>query len=146
MEGTQSPNHRKKSQRMKKSLSPEEQKRANGARKARYIQKSAENKLRKTLAEPERKEQEAAFTAAHWRDSDHQLREYVKAQKRRRGKQMKPVNTIGYVYLTRRLGPWSEIMGRVNWELRLERDTERAGRAAMETAEKRGEVFGGGTA
>lgn len=101
-------------------MSPEAQKRSIGHQRAQYTQKRAENKLRKTLASPSRKEQEDAFATAHREDSDQVLYEYVKAQKRQLGKQMKPVNTVGYNYIVERLGPWPEIMRRVNRDLEME--------------------------
>lgn len=115
---------------VKKPMTREAQRRAASSQKVYYVQKSAANKLRKTLSEPGRKAQEQEFAAAHAGDSNQRLYEYVKMQKRRLGKQMKPVNTVGYVYLTRRLGLWSEIMGRVNAELRAEKNAEQARRAA----------------
>lgn len=118
----------------KKAAEREAQRRAAGHQKARYVQKCAENKLRKTLSSPVRKEQEAAFADAHHEDSNQTLYEYVKAQKRRRGGQMKPINTVGYSYLIKRLGPWSEIMRRVNRDLELEKELARARRAEAEQA------------
>ena len=47
------------------------------------------NHLKKVLAEPGRMEQERAFAAAHQEDTDRQLYDYVKAEKRRLGKKLK---------------------------------------------------------
>lgn len=84
--------------------------------------KQNRNHLLRTLREPERAAAEAAFAAAHAADSDEQLLSYVREQKQRLGKQMKPVNTVGYVYLQQRLGPWAVFMEQVNREIRREND------------------------
>ena len=89
---------------------------------ARNRQKMAANKLRRVLAEPKRREQEETFAAAHEADTAQQLYDYFKAEKRRRGKEMKPVNTIGYRTLRQRLGEWGEVMGKINADLAEERE------------------------
>ena len=89
---------------------------------ARNRQKMAANKLRRVLAEPKRREQEETFAATHEADTAQQLYDYFKAEKRRRGKEMKPVNTIGYRTLRQRLGEWSEVMGKINADLAEERE------------------------
>lgn len=89
---------------------------------ARKRQKMAANKLKCVLAEPKRREQEKTFAAAHAADTDQQLYDYFKAEKRRRGKEMRPVNTIGYRTLRQRLGEWGEVMGKINADLAEERE------------------------
>lgn len=92
---------------------------------AKTRQKMAAKKLEKVLASPGRQSQEKTFAAAHAADTNRQLYEYFKAEKRRRGKEMKPVNTVGYRTLTQRLGDWSVVMGRINAELAEEKEKER---------------------
>lgn len=94
--------------------------RAEAKRKA----KLAKNKLEKELNRSSRQKQEREFAQSHATDSDQELYEFLKSQKRRRGKNMSPVNTVGYQYITQRLGPWRVIMGRVNAELKEERRSQ----------------------
>ena len=83
--------------------------------------KQNRNHLVRILREPERAEAEKCFAREHAQDSDEELFAYVREQKKQLGKRMKPVNTIGYVYLQQRLGPWAVFMERVNREMEEER-------------------------
>lgn len=85
------------------------------------------NHIEKTLKAPERRAAEEIFALAHANDSDEQLLEYVLNEKRRLGKKMKPVNTIGYTYLLERLGPWSVFISKVNLILEEEKKAAQAG-------------------
>ena len=88
--------------------------------------KQNRNHLLRTLREPERAEAEARFAAEHAQDSDEELMEYVLERKRELGKRMKPVNTVGYVYLQQRLGPWAVFMERVNRTMAAEKEEKQA--------------------
>lgn len=85
------------------------------------INKQAKNRLNKELKKPERWEQEKAFAQTHENESDEQLYRYVKEMRHRRGKSMKPINTIGYSYIVERLGPWDVLMGRIKADLAEEK-------------------------
>ena len=80
----------------------------------RRRQKLAANKLKKILETPERRAQEAAFAAAYAQDSDETLYAYLVGLKQKSGGRLKAADTIGYCYLTERLGPWPLIMSCVN--------------------------------
>ena len=82
--------------------------------------KQNRNHLLRTLREPERAAAEADFAAAHADDSDEELLNYLRERKRQLGRQMKPVNTVGYVYLQQRLGPWAVFMEQINREVKGE--------------------------
>ena len=84
------------------------------------VQSLARNKLEKVLRDPLRRQQEQQFHAEHEHDSDEALIALHKEQKRRRGEQMKPVNTVGYRYIVERFGAWSTAMHVVNTQLREE--------------------------
>lgn len=84
--------------------------------------KQNRNHLIRTLREPERAAAEARFAAEHAGDSDEELLRYVAELKRELGKRMKPVNTVGYVYLQQRLGPWAVFMEQVNREMAEEKE------------------------
>lgn len=99
----------------------QEQKRLSGRYAAQQRGRLVANHLKKVLSEPERVRQEHAFALEHEGDSDRQLFDYVKAEKRRQGKRMKEYSVIGYRYLVRRLGPWNKIMEQVNRELKAEK-------------------------
>ena len=88
--------------------------------------KQNRNHLIRTLREPERAEAEELFAREHANDSNEELLDYVRERKRQLGKKMKPVNTIGYVYLQQRLGPWAVFMEKVNREMTAEREELRA--------------------
>lgn len=83
--------------------------------------KQNRNHLLRTLREPERAEAESRFALEHAADSDDELMAYVRERKRELGKKMKPVNTVGYVYLQQRLGPWAVFMERINREMAEEK-------------------------
>lgn len=85
------------------------------------IQHLARNKLEKVLHEPTRRQQEHQFREEHLMDSDEELIALLTQQKRKRGDQMKPVNTIGYRYIVERFGAWSVVIQKVNEQLRQEK-------------------------
>ena len=68
---------------------------------------------------------EAEFARKHKHDTDEELFNYLKSLKAQYGKQLNPLNTIGYIYLTERLGSWNDVMGRINQELKTEKECER---------------------
>ena len=72
------------------------------------------------MNEPARKAQEEAFALAHKDDTDEELFQYVKECRRKQGKNMKWENTVGYVCITRRLGNWDAVIGRICRELRAD--------------------------
>lgn len=112
----------KRQWRLFKTACTEEENRQRTARaKAASREKAIQNKLKRELNTRQRQKQEWEFAAAHAEDSDQQLYEYLKDEKRRRGKKMSPVNTVGVQYLVQRLGPWRLVMGQINAELREER-------------------------
>ena len=91
------------------------------ASRCRKINAMAREKLEKSLRQPQRRQAEAEFEFLHASDTDRQLLDYIKDRKRVQGKHMKPVNTVGYLYLCRRLGPWPRFMTQVNQELEEEK-------------------------
>ena len=78
------------------------------------------NHVRKELTAPARKAAEAQFAREHANDTDEELYALLKDMKRRQGKDLKPVRTIGLTYFEKRLGPWPEVMSRINRELEAE--------------------------
>lgn len=78
------------------------------------LHKKAEKKLHKELKKPDRIRLEKEFAEKHFFDTDFELYEYLKDLKRIQGKKMSPINTAGYTYLIERLGPWNEIMRKIN--------------------------------
>ena len=89
-----------------------------------HKQRSKQNKnhLLRVLREPERAAAEARFAAEHAADTDEELMAFVTAKKRELGKRMKPVNTVGYVFLQQRLGPWAVFMEQVNREMAAKKE------------------------
>ena len=85
--------------------------------------KVIENGLKRTLSKPERRAQEEAFALAHRGDSDEQLYNWIKEEKRRMGDDLKRRDLIGYCYLTDRLGSWDGFMGRIGAELKEEKQS-----------------------
>lgn len=85
--------------------------------------KAIENGLKRTLRKPERRAQEEAFALAHRGDSDEQLYNWIKDEKRRRGNNLKRRDLIGYCYLTERLGSGDSFMGRIGAELKEEKQS-----------------------
>ena len=81
------------------------------------INQLAEKKLKKEFKKPERIKLEAEFAQKHSADTDAELYELLKSLKKNHGKRMTPINTIGYEYYIKRLGPWNEIMRRIHEEL-----------------------------
>lgn len=81
------------------------------------INELAEKKLKKEFKKPERIKAEAEFAKKHSEDTDAELYELLKSLKKKHGKRMAPVNTIGYEYYIKRLGPWNKIMRKINLEL-----------------------------
>ena len=90
-----------------------------------YKQKNAaaERKLKKILKSPERRILEDQFAKDHAADSDQQLKDYVKAQ-RRLSHRFKRADLIGYSYIVERFGSWENVMAQVN------RDIENANRSS----------------
>lgn len=76
--------------------------------------------IQKVLSEPTRKAAEAQFAADHANDTDEELYALLKEMKRKQGKNLKPVRTVGLRYFEARLGRWTDVMGRINRELELE--------------------------
>ena len=93
----------------------------------RRVQHLAKNKLEKLLREPVRRQQEQQFRLEHQADTDEALLAWLKEQKRQRGEQMKPSNTVGYSYITERFGAWSTAIHEVNVQLEQENAGEKAG-------------------
>ena len=81
------------------------------------INRLAEKKLKKEFKKPERIKLEAEFAQKHSADTDAELYELLKSLKKKHGKRRSPINTIGYEYYIKRLGPWNEIMRRIHEEL-----------------------------
>ena len=81
------------------------------------INQLAEKKLQKEFKKPERIKLEAEFAQKHSADTDAELYEFLKSLKKKHGKRMSPINTIGYEYYIKRLGPWNEVMRRIHEEL-----------------------------
>lgn len=105
-----------------------------------YVHKQAEMRLNRMLEDPERSEQEKAFELEHENDTDEELFQFFKAQKRKRGKAMKPYNTIGYTYIIKRFGHWSDMMGRINSELAAEKRAAAAAAAVAAAEDKNEEI------
>lgn len=82
-----------------------------------HINQLAEKKLRKELKKPERIKQEAEFAEKHSSDTDAELYELLKSLKKKQGKRLSPMNTVGYEYYIKRLGPWNEVLRKINAEL-----------------------------
>ena len=97
--------------------------------KQQRIQKAAEKSLQRKLHQPERWALEEQFAAEHAKDSDEALYAYAKEKRRRLGGKMTRANTVGYVYLVRRLGPWDVFMGRIGKELSEEKAQAAGGEA-----------------
>ena len=76
--------------------------------------------IQQVLAEPARKAAEEKFARDHANDTDEELYALLKEMKRRQGKNLKPVKTIGLQYFEARLGRWTDVMGRINRELEAE--------------------------
>lgn len=87
----------------------------------KQIQIAAERRLMQKMREPERRALEKRFADEHAGDSDEELYAYAKETRRRLGAKMTRESTVGYVYLVRRLGPWSVFMGRIGKELAEEK-------------------------
>lgn len=98
----------------------EQVRRKNARSHIKSIQVQAANKLKRELETPERKEKEVAFAAQHAADSDEELYAYVKELRGRLGRNMKPINTIGYACIVERLGRWDLLMGRIKADLDCE--------------------------
>ena len=86
------------------------------------INQLAEKKLKKEFKKPERIKLEAEFAQKHSADTDAELYELLKSLKKKQGKRMSPINTIGYEYYIKRLGPWSVVMKQINDELKNENE------------------------
>lgn len=86
------------------------------------INELAEKKLKKEFKKPERIKAEAEFAKKHSEDTDAELYELLKSLKKKHGKRMAPVNTVGYEYYIKRLGPWNEIMRQINLDLKNENE------------------------
>ena len=78
------------------------------------------NHIARELAKPARKAAEQQFARDHADDTDEELYALLKEMKRRQGKNLKPVKTIGLQYFEARLGRWTDVMGRINRELEAE--------------------------
>ena len=86
------------------------------------INELAEKKLKKEFKKPERIKAESEFAKKHSEDTDAELYELLISLKKKHGKRMAPVNTIGYEYYIKRLGPWNEIMRQINLDLKNENE------------------------
>ena len=86
------------------------------------INQLAEKKLKKEFKKPERIKLEAEFAQKHSADTDAQLYELLKSLKKKQGKRMSPMNTIGYEYYIKRLGPWNVVMRKISMDLKLENE------------------------
>ena len=75
------------------------------------------NHIARELAEPARKAAEEQFARDHANDTDEELYALLKEMKRKQGKNLKPVKTVGLQYFEARLGRWTDVMGRINREL-----------------------------
>lgn len=100
----------------------EQDRRKNARSHIKSVQVQAANKLKRELEVPERKKKEAAFAAQHAADSDEELYAYVKELRGRLGRDMKPINTIGYACIVERLGRWDLLMGRIKADLDREKE------------------------
>ena len=78
------------------------------------------NHIARELAEPARKAAEEQFARDHANDTDEELYALLKEMKRKQGKNLKPVKTVGLQYFEARLGRWTDVMGRINRELEAE--------------------------
>lgn len=87
--------------------------------------------IREVLDEPKRKAAERQFARDHAGDTDEELYILLREMKRKQGKNLKPVKTVGVQYFEERLGPWTDVMGRINREL----ETERAETLGISAAE-----------
>lgn len=76
--------------------------------------------IQQVLAEPVRKAAEEKFARDHANDTDEELYALLKEMKRKQGKNLKPVKTVGLQYFEARLGRWTDVMGRINRELEAE--------------------------
>lgn len=76
--------------------------------------------IQQVLAEPARKAAEQQFARDHADDTDEELYALLKEMKRKHGKHLKPVKTVGLLYFEARLGLWTDVMGRINRELEAE--------------------------
>lgn len=76
--------------------------------------------IQQVLAEPVRKAAEEQFARDHANDTDEELYALLKEMKRKQGKNLKPVKTVGLQYFEARLGRWTDVMGRINRELEAE--------------------------
>lgn len=76
--------------------------------------------IQQVLAEPVRKAAEEQFARDHANDTDEELYVLLKEMKRKQGKNLKPVKTVGLQYFEARLGRWTDVMGRINRELEAE--------------------------
>ena len=85
------------------------------------IQKYAKNNEEKRLRDPVRKQQEREFAEKYAYATDRELYDYVKSFKKSSKKHLRGVTLMGYVYLIKRLGPWQNIMVKVNQELEEEK-------------------------
>ena len=86
------------------------------------INELAEKKLKKEFKKPECIKAEAEFAKKHSEDTDAELYELLKSLKKKHGKRMASVNTVGYEYYIKRLGPWNEIMRQINLDLKNENE------------------------
>lgn len=77
-----------------------------------------EEKLERTLREPERAAAERRFAEEHARDTDSQLRDYL-IRAKLEDKNIRPLTFIGYRYIVYRFGSWEKAMRRVNQEIAL---------------------------
>ena len=78
------------------------------------------NHIARELAKPARKAAEQQFARDHADDTDEELYALLKEMKRKHGKHLKPVKTVGLLYFEARLGRWMDVMGRINRELEAE--------------------------
>ena len=84
--------------------------------------KQAEKKFMKELKKPERIKLEAEFAQKHSADTDAELYELLKSLKKTHGKRMSPINTVGYEYYIKRLGPWNVVMKQISDELKKQNE------------------------
>ncbi len=86
------------------------------------INQLAEKKLKKEFKKPERIKLEAEFAQKHSADTDAELYELLKSLKKKHGKRMFPINTVGYEYYIKRLGPWKVVMKQISDELKKQNE------------------------
>lgn len=84
-------------------------------------QSATETTSPRELAKPARKAAEQQFARDHADDTDEELYALLKEMKRKHGKHLKPVKTVGLLYFEARLGLWTDVMGRINRELAEEK-------------------------